>query len=513
MNATIRWTRKPTCGLMLFAALLLMPVTAAAQQSLIDRFTSNAESNLLSNGGFEADTPAYWTPSGDGAEWSSEASRTPSYSLKLSGEGEASWSQEEAILNWVPEIIGNQEIVVGGYVMTEGVNTDPASNDEKFQLVFEFFDEAGVDLLGAPLVIDVPQDEASSEGWVRIDNTSIGSLSLPESAPSARITVRKGENATGTVYTDDLFLHNVDEEAGGPGGWFNPNMDAGDTWYYWWDGFEVGSEDWPDSLPFHNTVTEEDAHTGSRSLKIEQNDPDASESVAISDRVPVMTGEPVLVSFWVKTEDVLNPDSIGTADYNIGMTALWYSSLESGSAGFNEIGGLDIRLNGEYNPNVIPLTPQESGTDWTQYAFVVYPPDDAVGMELRLRYWHHFEGTTYWDDVSIVNLGGEALTGTAIEDEDDVARELPAEFNLRQNYPNPFNPSTTIAFDLPQSGNVTLEVFDIVGRHVSTLVDGRDMTAGRHEFRFNASGMSSGMYLYVLRTENRTQTRAMMLMK
>jgi hypothetical protein len=512
MNEMIRLRISPACGLVLLTLFLLTTPTALAQDALLDQLTAQAESNLLTNGGFEADTPAYWTPTGTGATWSSEASRTPSYSLKLSGEGEASWSQEEAVLNWTPQIVGNQEIVVGGYVMTEGVNTDPASDDDKFQLVFEFFDDAGVDLLGAPLVIDVPQAEATSDGWVRIDNTSIGALSLPANAPSARITVRKGANAAGTVYVDDIFLHDAGD-GDSPGDWFNPNVDASDTWYYWWDGFPVGGEDWPASQPFINTVTEEDAHTGGRSLKIVQNDPNASETVAISDRVPVTTGEPVLVSYWVKTADVPNPDSIGTAEYNIGMTALWYSSLESGAAGYNELGGLDIRLNGEYNPNVIPLAPRETDTDWTQYAFVVYPPEAAVGMELRLRYWHHFEGTTYWDDVSIVNVGGNALVGTSIDGNDDVAGELPAEFDLRQNYPNPFNPSTTIAFDLPRADNVTLEVYDVVGRHVATLVDGREMTAGRHEVRFDASGMSSGLYLYVMRTNERTQTRAMVLMK
>ncbi len=491
-------------------ALLLGPMSSAAQSTLLDYLTANSESNLLTNGGFEAEVPAYWTPTGAGAEWTSEASRTPSYSLKLSGAGAASWAQEEAVRNWTNRIVGNQEIVVGAWVQTDGVNTNPASDAEKFQLAFEFFGSDGADLLGGPLVIDLPQAEASTDGWVKIDNTALGALSLPGEATSARITFRKGENATGTAYLDDVFLTTT-----GPdwtGDWFNPNVDASDTWYYWWDAFPTGRDNWPDEQPFFNTVTEEAAHTGSRSLKIVQNDPDASETVAVSDRVPVTPGEPVLVSFWVKTEGVLNPDSIGTADYNIGLTALFYNQLESGAAGYGEVGGLDIRLNGDYNPNVIPLVPRETDTDWTQYAFIVYPREDAVGMELRLRYWHHFEGTTYWDDVTIMNIGGTTLVGTAIED--PAGRdEQPSRMALRQNYPNPFNPSTLIAFDLPRSERVTLEVFNALGQRVATLIDGQNLPSGAHTVRFDAGQLPSGVYLYMLRSEARTESRAMVLVR
>ena len=403
-------------------------------------------------------------------------------------------------------------IVVGGYVWTDGVNTAPGSDAEKFQMVFEFFDVAGgTDLLGGPLVIDVPQSAATTGGWVKIDNTSIAPLVLPQDAMSVKISFRKGANATGTAYLDDVFLYNAGE-GDWPGGWFNPNMDAGDTWYYWWDGFDLGKDDWPENQPFFQTVTAEEAHSGMYSLKLVQNDPNASEAVAVSQRVPVTPGEPVLVSFWVKTKDVANPDSIGTADYNIGMTALWYENMTAGADGYGEIGGLDIRLNGEYNEQVFPLVPRETETEWTQYAFVVNPKEGAVGMELRLRYWHHFEGLTFWDDVYITSIGGVGLVGTSAED-DGIARELPSRISLHQNYPNPFNPATTIAFDLPASAMVTLDVFDVMGRRVETLLTNEILTAGVHEVRFDASRLPSGTYLYVLRTNERTEARTMMLLK
>jgi hypothetical protein len=80
---------------------------------------------------------------------------------------------------------------------------------------------------------------------------------------------------------------------------------------------------------------------------------------------------------------------------------------------------------------------------------------------------------------------------------------IPRVFRLTQNYPNPFNPSTTISYDLPDDGRVSMVIYDVVGREVARLID-RKMPAGRHEIRWNGltSGgqpAASGLYLYRLR--------------
>jgi hypothetical protein len=90
--------------------------------------------------------------------------------------------------------------------------------------------------------------------------------------------------------------------------------------------------------------------------------------------------------------------------------------------------------------------------------------------------------------------------------------ELPENYTLQQNYPNPFNPTTTITFQTPQSGFVSLKVFDLLGREVATLVNG-ELQAGTYETSFDASRLSSGVYLYELRAGSFVQTRRMMLMK
>lgn len=94
---------------------------------------------------------------------------------------------------------------------------------------------------------------------------------------------------------------------------------------------------------------------------------------------------------------------------------------------------------------------------------------------------------------------------------------VPTTFELSQNYPNPFNPTTRISFALPRQAPVSLQVFDMMGRVVATLVDGV-LPAGKHTVVWNGKTsdgrlMASGLYFYTLKTEGYTATRKMMLLK
>lgn len=89
---------------------------------------------------------------------------------------------------------------------------------------------------------------------------------------------------------------------------------------------------------------------------------------------------------------------------------------------------------------------------------------------------------------------------------------MPQHFALEQNYPNPFNPTTTISYSIKEPADVELLVYDLLGRRVAVLVD-EHHAAGRYEVAFDASGLSSGVYLYTLRAGSFTQTKRLVLLK
>ena len=91
-------------------------------------------------------------------------------------------------------------------------------------------------------------------------------------------------------------------------------------------------------------------------------------------------------------------------------------------------------------------------------------------------------------------------------------QQVPAKFMLEQNYPNPFNPTTTIKFAIAKSGNFTLNVFNILGQKVETLING-NLSAGEHQISFNANNLASGLYIYQLRGNSVNLTKKMMLLK
>lgn len=112
-----------------------------------------------------------------------------------------------------------------------------------------------------------------------------------------------------------------------------------------------------------------------------------------------------------------------------------------------------------------------------------------------------------WFDYLEVRGNGQYATSDVGESVDQAHG-----FRLFPNYPNPFNPQTVIAYEMPASGSVRLKVFDVTGRLVATLADGFQ-SAGRHEISFDASRLSSGVYLYRLEADGVLLSGKMLLLK
>jgi hypothetical protein len=115
-------------------------------------------------------------------------------------------------------------------------------------------------------------------------------------------------------------------------------------------------------------------------------------------------------------------------------------------------------------------------------------------------------GETYYYKLEDVDFNGVIHT-TEIKE-----FVMPKEYSLSQNYPNPFNSSTVIEFNLRLPGRTVLEVYNVLGQRVMTVVDG-ELSAGSYRYQVNMTGMASGVYLYRLRSRDFVATKKMMLIK
>lgn len=120
---------------------------------------------------------------------------------------------------------------------------------------------------------------------------------------------------------------------------------------------------------------------------------------------------------------------------------------------------------------------------------------------------------TYYYRLKQIDFDGTFEYSDAVE----VDIDAPGEFTLNQNYPNPFNPSTKITFSLASDANVTLKIFDVLGREVMTIIN-QSLTAGAHTYDFEATGLNSGAYFYKLEANgqdgnNFTSVKKMIILK
>jgi hypothetical protein len=152
----------------------------------------------------------------------------------------------------------------------------------------------------------------------------------------------------------------------------------------------------------------------------------------------------------------------------------WATATELNNRGFE----IQRSINGSEFATVAFVEGQGTTTETQQYSFTDRNVESRVNYAYRLKQID-FNGD--YDYSQVVNIGFT----------------LPLEFVLEQNYPNPFNPSTSIAYAVPVKSNVTLEVYSLIGQKITTLVQG-EVEAGKHTVQFNASSLSSGLYLFKL---------------
>ena len=110
-------------------------------------------------------------------------------------------------------------------------------------------------------------------------------------------------------------------------------------------------------------------------------------------------------------------------------------------------------------------------------------------------------------NADFVDIGWENITSV-----DEFGTEVPNTFALNQNYPNPFNPTTTISFNLAETAEVTLDVYNVLGQEVASLVN-KELPSGLHQVSFEASNLQSGTYYYRIKADSYSEVKKMVLLK
>ncbi len=226
--------------------------------------------------------------------------------------------------------------------------------------------------------------------------------------------------------------------------------------------------------------------------------------VGVTDNADKSGFVPYAHAYNIGAVNGLVPNSITAAEVTDGMyrTLTLLSTLELSNL---EESNAAMEFPGENEVRAIPF--QLSINDADQVG--------CGGCRETQNVWsNRVSDGNFWQTPSqweIVGLVGSNMVEAVSNEYDNI--DTPLEYSLDQNYPNPFNPSTNIQFTLAATSNVTLEVYNMLGQKVATLLQGQKMNAGNHTQVFDASSLASGMYVYRISTPNFVQSRTMMLIK
>ena len=257
------------------------------------------------------------------------------------------------------------------------------------------------------------------------------------------------------------------------------------------------------SLKFANLPGTHDGFVGTRKYPLNSQPPlgqsrSTNEPQDITALNGVVPGDILRISVWIKGMD-LKPDSAAAVgdQWTVAITPIFHNTIGNNSGW------------GQTWANDIPLKfPNATSFDWQQFYVDVTVPLDAISLSVRLHPLGRFQGTVYMDYLQIKKNGATDINNET---------ETPTSFSLSQNFPNPFNPSTVISYALPTNSFVSLIIYDLLGREVKTLVN-NDQNSGTYKVQWNGennfgSKVSSGLYIYTIRSGQFNESRKMVLLK
>ena len=468
--------------------------------------TSWAQTNLLPNGDLETWEPNFWNRLNEGLggsqmfwaedtaapnQWNQDLPSLRSFKVvkpAVTSDAVGWVSVNNADLYW-NNAGGDDLYNISFWAKTEGVNINPTTDDEKIGAWFRFY-SGGV--LVAEQFLEVDQT-VSDKDWTEYT----GGVLVTSEPDSVVISLVMGKDATGTAWFDNVLCNT---NSGWTMGVFNGDAETPVGWLNWTDANKIG---------FANTIHDTAAHSGGTSVLLAEKDTLDDEMVFYSEPVPAKPGKWYKISVWVKT------DSVNTGE-------AWYPTsvipdLDSDRMGlcfFFHRAPLDKSWDLSGGDQFIYFDQRNSSSDWTHYVAVAKAPDDAAGVSLRARFNSFPTGYVWYDDFAIEEL--EAVL-VSIEDPGTSQTTLSTSYELLQNYPNPFNPETIIEYQVPKRGKVQLNIYNMLGQKIRTLVDDV-LPAGNYHVVWDGlddhgNRVATGVYLYQLKGENALITKKMLLIK
>ncbi len=427
----------------------------------------------------------------------------------------------------------------GTYVFSNYIgvhpNGDPISN--MYGIIAANDADVGPNQIGYPPVLFDPEDwePGTGPGNIIAHNTVTG-VDLSSANDNAVSNVIRGNSFYGNGSTGiDLGMDNVDVGGGssGPNTWLNfPEFDEDETFYNENTGeielryrvrTNAGNADY--GLGIDVYLAQDGERQGKTFLGTVIYEEDNATNW-VFDAIEVPAGVSVSASDHIvatATDNSWNTSQFSEAVKLGDDPEIVVSTIEVDfsvvSIGDTDTYTVEIKNEGESELSVeVTLANDGNGVFSIASGDGNFALDPSEDMEVIIEFTPDAEGEVSGLLEVSHNAGNEddpveiALSGNGVITNIDDIADVPQEMNLDQNYPNPFNPVTQIRYQLNEQTKVTLEVYNLLGEHITTLVHGTQ-SAGWYEVSFDGSNLSSGTYIYRLEAGDFVETKSMILVK
>ncbi len=401
----------------------------------------------------------------------------------------------------------------------------------------------GVDATGATITYFEAECAAHGANWQVHDD--------PLASNGKYVTIRPGLNSTGTAPTGEQNMITVPFSVEEDGSYYffarvnNPSVDDDSFWmsiddapFVTVNGLGSVGWQWVDLTKFG---LPSDLTAGEHTLRITYREDGATlDKLAVTNFIygpyELGTAAPTYVTIEAETDVIslwppnhkyhhVNLNDLGLSFTNnlncdpvlpesVVITRVTSDEPENGDGDGNTVD--DIVIASDFRSVALRSERQGGGNGRVYTIHLGVFDGDRIVMPTTVQvHVPHSKNSGAIDDgvaYEVIGAGGAEFADGNSSANKSALEEMPTEFQLEPNYPNPFNPSTNISYQLPEQVHVRLQVFDMTGKHVATLVDGVQ-SAGRYTAVFDGSGLASGVYVMRFVAGPHSQTNKMILLK